>query len=403
MTKDSIPDLNSKENQIIINKNKFCLSKITCIKPTTGNSMIYKYILCIFIFLNLFDKIKNQNTSVNINNTNFDPNIYYNTNFTKLKASYIPEISLVTNLACFKTLLPVIGLLSDYEQAILVKAALQNTDQNRCIDCQFYSNNLINVAKKELATAIQFQYISSFTKREPLRCLLNIVNFIENNTTRSGSNNVIFPNLVTSPVNITGTNITNEQLNQTRRNFTNENIVLQGSRDRSKINSRPFLNKITQIVNDFIYFQTLTNKCASVFLYQVEMLLMNRRRYFCARLNDFRNISIYDSNNQIMGFKWTYKESEILSDIFRNYAECKSFENIIYPQVINKAFGIIASNSPCNVKGEILVTPSNIIGANTVNSTNLTILNNTINTTNPTRFLQQKMFTLKSKNKFYKI
>jgi hypothetical protein len=283
--------------------------------------------------------------------------------------------------------------------------------------------------KMELANAVKLLNIESYTKRDPLRCMLNLVLIGESNlnqfqqqpfaiiTQNQTASSNINDNIKFLPANATKLNLGN-QTNQSLAMGGNNTIVLQ-TINKPIFNESlqgPLSSQVVEDLSDFLYYQALGNQCAAEFLYQTEMLLMNRRRYLCAKNDDMKNISIFDSNNNIIAFKWTYKEAERMTDIFNKYSQCKSIENIIYPQVINKAYGDLAVNKPCMVEADILYAmsanvtinqpaPISTIGQNATNVTialatpvpvNTTVL---VNATNPKRFLSQNFASL-GKNPF---
>lgn len=303
--------------------------------------------------------------------TNFNPNIYYNANYTKIEPSIIPEaLTLSKDRPCFQRLLPVIGYFSDYEQALLVRAALQNTDNTRCFDCNFYTSNLMNAIEKELANAVNLLNIESYTKRDPMRCMLNLISTgestlnpqtgqIQQNTNIAAPQTSIADKTKFLPPN--ASNMPNMSP-AAHEMMENKNVVLQNV-NKATLRVEPqgqLSEQVAQEVSDYLYYQALGNQCSAEFLYETEMLLMDRRRYLCARNDDMKNIAIFDSNNDIIAFKWTYKEAEKMTDIFNSYSQCKSVENNIYPQVMNKAYGVLASNKPCQIESDMIMDQTNI-------------------------------------------
>jgi len=291
-------------------------------------------------------------TTNNIPNSDFNPNIYFNANYTKIQPYLVPEAtSLLADRACFQRLVPVIGYLSDFEQALLVRAALQNQDNTRCFDCDYYSNNLMNAIKKELANAVKFLNIESYTKRDPMRCMLNLISMGESTGNSQNQQQTIV-------AQTDNTDRANFLPGVTTQNMMdNQNVVLKSinSPNLQAAVQEPLSAEVAKEFSDYLYYQALGNQCAAEFLYEVQILLMDRRRYLCARNDDMINIANFDSNNKIIAFKWTYKEAEKMTDIFSKYAQCKSIENNIYPQVFNKANGILASNKPCAVEADMII------------------------------------------------
>lgn len=457
--KQKIPsEIQASQNHL---KTKSDLTRLKTPLTLNQKPLFYYSFLSLLIFLNFIQKTNSQAVAVvrtpsagatpsNLTAVNvtviapvaqipqFNPNNYFNANYTKVQAYLIPETStLMKDKTCFQRMLPVISYLSDYEQALLVRAALLNQDPTRCIDCNYYSSNLMNAIKKELANAVKLLNIESYTKRDPLRCMLNLVAMGEsalnqnqaqqkqNQSAAAKANNTDF-----LAANATNINITVLPSNNTQGTIDNKNIVLQ-SLNRPILRGAaqgPLSSQVTQEVSDYLYYQALGNQCAAEFLYEAEMLLMDRRRYLCAKNDEMNNIAIFDSNNNIIAFKWTYKEAERMTDLFSNYAQCKSIENNIYPQVFNKAYGDLASNKPCQVEADLLfaqtnitnpaiqVVPASVVVVNTTTPVvgNVTVVpvapaaapvNSTVSvnvTTNPRRFLSEKLAYLgKNVNRFF--
>jgi len=253
-----------------------------------------------------------------------EPNNYFNANFTKIQPSFIPEI-IQANATCFQKLLPVIAYLSDYEQAILVKASIKNKEENRCIDCQYYIDNFLKILKKDLASIVTLLNVESFSKREPLKCFLNQVSKAEGNSfSQNQAQN--------SSENINQTNLNNQQ--------------------------NSIIDQIQELISDYLYFQALSNKCTANFVKDLGYLLAQRRRFFCAKNEDIQKMGITDENNNIISFKWTSKEAEQITDLFNNFAQCKSLENIIYPQTFNKANSILTKSGNCKIENQNLLKSS---------------------------------------------
>lgn len=226
----------------------------------------------------------------------FDPNKYANSRFSKQTPALISEAKLL-NSTCFTQWLPAIALFSDYEQAILVQAALENEDNTRCINCKYYSANLLSIFKKDLASLIKLLNIESFSKRDPFRCLLGL-------------------------------------------------LAQQGE----SLAENSITDKVRENVSEYIYFQAVANQCAAQFLKELSLFLAQRRRFFCATKDQIRQMALFDEDQNIIAFKWTLKEAEKITFLFNNYAQCVSLKENLYPQTFNKVYGILANTQACELK-----------------------------------------------------
>lgn len=338
------------------------------------------------------------NQTWKMTHSDFNPNIYFNGNYTKRNAYLIPDISLAENKTCFKAILPVIGLLSDYEQALLVKAALENEDSSRCIQCDIYSLDLMSAIKKELATTVKLFNIQSFSKRDPLRCMLDLALLNEkyvyenlglafdeshfaNNSAQSSNKKDNVGNLIeNNPAMVEALKNKSKNISTSGTNSNNSlEFVLRNMPNKTKTSLKAFLSPntteptLTQLqkeISDFVYYQVISNQCAAEFLYDLELLLASRRRFFCAKINDMKQMGIQDNQGNIVAFKWTFEEAERITQLFNKLAGCKLIENLIYPQIFNKAYGIIAKTKACRAELEFAINQTqNAAETSTANKT----------------------------------
>ena len=354
--------------------------------PIFQKKILY-FFLYIFIFLNIFsltntqdknltvnDTLKNatsnetlKNTStptapiteigpIKTNVTEFNPNIYFNANYLKQTPSFINETNLVTT-SCFNSLKPIIGLLSDYEQALLIRSSLDNNDQTRCFNCTIYTASLINSIKKETASLVNLLNMESYSRRDPLRCLLNII--LSPFAKPAEINSASPPVPQSKPPLVIPRNFMNrtEVIIPNQPNISNQNNTPSSDLTLPLEFDNKTINMINNEISEFIYYQGLSNQCMAKFLLSLGEVLNERRRFFCAKIDDMNKMGIFDDKKNLIGFKWTYKETERITDMFNKLFQCKSLENIIYPQTFNKIYGIIGKSKTCQNVPEPIARP----------------------------------------------
>lgn len=97
-----------------------------------------------------------------------------------------------------------------------------------------------------------------------------------------------------------------------------------------------YKHEIQNEITEFVYFQTVGNHCTAKFVKELSLLLAHRRRFFCASKDDIAKMGIFDDKENIVGFKWTIKEAQKITDLFNQFAECKSLDKNIYSQTFFK-------------------------------------------------------------------
>lgn len=257
--------------------------------------------------------IKNQvnetasNTTSSISLTPPDPQNYIKGNFLKTSPSLISEMNSNTS-QCLTTLHNIISYFSDYEQAALLISASRNTEHDRCFDCDVY--------KKYLPTAME-------------KYIVELSNQISENRVNRKNGFGCFINFTMSGMD-------------------------------------PMLNSsLSETVLSYLYYYTETNVCISKFLQEMAKIMLERRRFFCTTINNMALMAINDTRGNIVGFKWTQRHADAMTNSLVQLASCINKERAVIPQTAVNALSTIALTDTCHISG----LDGNTSSINSTNST----------------------------------
>jgi hypothetical protein len=271
------------------------LNNLTNITNTTNTTITTN-------LTNLNDSTLNRtssNISITTNITNMtgltnitDPLMkkYLNGTFLKTSPSLIPEMA-QNNTECFVKLRSIIGYFSDFEQALLLRAAKENKESNRCFDCEFYFKNLPTVFERQMKFLSDKLSGEQVKRRDALKCLFNI-----------------------------GMGRLDSNLN----------------------------NSLSDQLMNYMYIRGETNQCLALFLSDMGKILFLRRRFICAKLDDMNIMSVKDTSGNIVGFKWTDEEARNMTNSFVTLTQCVNKDRYTLPQVVVNSISTLAMSSNCS-------------------------------------------------------
>jgi hypothetical protein len=324
--------------------------------------MKYKNILkYIFLFVCLSVNISCQNTNstsillpsevtnqprpaVELNQTSkmLDLSVYEGRSMSKAAVSYIPEAQ--RNISqCFTNFKELIGLFSDYEQAVLINAAYMNNDATRCFNCNYYVEHLPDIMNKYLSELSASISNRRTEYRKTLACFFSF----------------------------------------------------QKLRPLSSDISAEIENQILQ----YFEFNSISNKCLADFIYELGQILLYRRRFLCATLNDQQTMGIKNKDGTWKDFMWTRNEADNILQSFLRMTNCNAKSAYILPQTVVNSIAFIAkdpmcklnikplpniNNTPTATSGNIQVPPAVIPTVIAANATTTTASNVSTNTPTPT-------------------
>ena len=232
---------------------------------------------------------------------------YYNGNFLKTSPSLIPELS-TNSSKCFSNVRSIVGYLSDLEQALLLKAARANRNSDRCFDCNVYLKGLPLAFQRQLDKIAEELGKKQRDKRESLKCLsFSGLNSLESNLRAS----------------------------------------------------------IEEGLMSYLYILGETSRCRAQFISTAGQVLLQRRRFLCAKLVDQEAMAIKDANNYTVGFKWTDEEASIMSNAVVTLTQCVNRERSMLPQVVQNMLSTINLSTNCTAgranntfSGDVVILPT---------------------------------------------
>lgn len=209
--------------------------------------------------------------------------------YLKATPSLIPELANNTS-QCLNPWKNILGYFSDYEQALIVLSARNNTDTNRCIDCKLYSHNLPVAFDTQIELLAKLITDNQVDKRDALACLLNF-------------------------------------------NPMGYEASLKSS--------------LIELVMSYLYTHGEKSKCYVEYLNEVGQILFQRRRFLCATNADIKAMAIFDANNQITGFKWTQEEAKNMTESFIRLTQCINKERYSLPQTFMNSIATMIISPTC--------------------------------------------------------
>ena len=237
--------------------------------------------------------LNNTTLSNATNITTIDPRKYSEGKFYKTVPSFIPEIG-QNSSQCFTNLKNVIGYFSDFEQAALVLAANSNNQSDRCFDCNVYSQYLPTAIEKFNIQISDLITQNREKKRNGFSCFLN--------------------------------------------------FTLQGM--------EPLINSsLAETVLSYLYFYSDSNICITKFLQDISQVILENRRFFCTTIDNMKVMALNDTSGQMVGFKWTQPQANLITNSLVQLAGCLNKERAIIPQTTVNAMSTIALSESCHTSG----------------------------------------------------